>query len=143
MAVRLDMNSGDFAKNFRAFLDTKREAAADVEAAVRAIVADVAARGDDALKDYTREFDRFDLDRAGLRVTAREIAAAVTSMRAAPRSTRLNSPATRIEPITAARCRRTIASPMRSASSSARAGPRSRRSGFMCRAAPPPIRRRC
>jgi histidinol dehydrogenase len=79
MAVRLDMNSGDFAKNFRVLLDSKREASADVEAAVRAIVADVAARGDDAVKDYTREFDRCDLDRTGLKVTADEIAAAVKS----------------------------------------------------------------
>jgi histidinol dehydrogenase len=79
MAVRLDMNSGDFAKDFRALLDSKREASADVEAAVRAIVADVAARGDDAIKDYTRKFDRCDLDRTGLKVTADEIAAAVIS----------------------------------------------------------------
>jgi histidinol dehydrogenase len=79
MAVRLDMNSSDFAKGFRALLDAKREASADVETAVRAIVADVAARGDDAIKDHTRKFDRCDLDRIGLKVTADEIAAAVTS----------------------------------------------------------------
>jgi histidinol dehydrogenase len=79
MAIRLDTRATDFAERFRAFLDTKREAAADVEAAVRAIVADVAARGDQALYDYTRRFDQFDLDRAGLRVTEQEIAAAVKS----------------------------------------------------------------
>jgi histidinol dehydrogenase len=79
MAVRLDMNSSDFAKGFRALLDGKREASADVEAAVRAIVADVAARGDDAVKDYTRKFDRCDLDLVGIKVTADEIAAAVKS----------------------------------------------------------------
>ena len=79
MAVRLDMNSGNFAKDFRALLDLKREAAADVEAAVRAIIADVAARGDDAIKDYTRKFDRCDLDRTGLKVTPDEIAAAAKS----------------------------------------------------------------
>ena len=77
MAVRLQMNSGDFAREFRALLDAKRETAADVEATVRAIVADVATRGDDAVKDYTRKFDRCDLDRAGLKVTADDIAAAV------------------------------------------------------------------
>jgi histidinol dehydrogenase len=77
MAIHLDIRATDFAERFRAFLDTKREAAADVEAAVRAIVADVAARGDQALYDYTRRFDRFDLDRAGLRVTEQEITAAV------------------------------------------------------------------
>jgi histidinol dehydrogenase len=79
MAVRLQMNSGDFAQGFRTLLDAKRAATADVEAAVHAIVADVAARGDDAIKDYTRKFDRCDLDRIGLKVTADEIAAAVKS----------------------------------------------------------------
>jgi histidinol dehydrogenase len=79
MAIHLDIRSGDFAQKFRAFLDTKREAAADVEAVVRAIVVDVAIRGDDALKDYARKFDRLDLDRVGLRVTAAEIAAAVAA----------------------------------------------------------------
>jgi histidinol dehydrogenase len=79
MTTRLDMNSGDFAKSFRALLDAKRETSADVEAAVRTIVADVAAYGDDAIKDYTRKFDRCDLDRTGLKVTADEIAAAVNA----------------------------------------------------------------
>ena len=76
MAIRLDTRGADFAKQFRVFLDTKREVSADVDAAARAIVADVAARGDRALQDYTRKFDQCDLDRYGLRVTAQEIAAA-------------------------------------------------------------------
>jgi histidinol dehydrogenase len=79
MAVRLQMNSSNFAQGFRALLDTKREAIAGVEAAVHAIVADVAARGDEAIKDYSRQFDHCDLDRIGLKVTADEIAAAVKS----------------------------------------------------------------
>jgi histidinol dehydrogenase len=45
MAIRLDTRSADFAQKFRAFLDGKRETSADVEAVVRAIVADVIARG--------------------------------------------------------------------------------------------------
>jgi histidinol dehydrogenase len=77
MAIRLDTRSADFAQQFRAFLDGKRETSADVEAAVRAIVSDVAARGDTALKAYTQKFDRLDLDRVGLKVTADEIAAAL------------------------------------------------------------------
>ena len=44
-----------------------------------AIIADVAARGDQALIELTRKFDRLDLDQAGLRVTADEIAAAHAS----------------------------------------------------------------
>ena len=79
MAIHLDTRAGDFAERFRALLDTKREAAADVEAAVRAIVADVAARGDQALADYTRRFDQFDVQSAGLRVTEPEVAAAIES----------------------------------------------------------------
>jgi histidinol dehydrogenase len=76
MPIRLDTRAPDFAERFRAFLATKRETAADVEGAVRAIIADVAARGDRALVELTRKFDRVDLDRIGLRVTAAEIDAA-------------------------------------------------------------------
>jgi histidinol dehydrogenase len=77
MPIRLDTRAADFAEKFRVFLDTKREISADVDAAAGAIVADVAARGDQALRDYTHKFDQFDLDRAGLRVTPEEIAAAL------------------------------------------------------------------
>jgi histidinol dehydrogenase len=77
MAIRLDIRSGDFAQRFRAFLDTKREISPDVEATVRGIVADVAARGDAALKDYTLKFDKLDLDRTALAISAKEIDAAV------------------------------------------------------------------
>lgn len=77
MAIRLDTRAADFVPRFRAFLDTKRETSADVAATVRAIVSDVALRGDDALSDYTRKFDRFDLDSVGPRVTPDELAAAV------------------------------------------------------------------
>ncbi|MGB7036556.1 MAG: histidinol dehydrogenase, partial [Xanthobacteraceae bacterium] len=79
MAIHLDIRSGDFAARFRAFLDTKREAAADVEAVVRAIVDDVAARGDLAVKEYTRKFDKLDLDSVALKVTAEEVALAVAA----------------------------------------------------------------
>ncbi|MGN6459695.1 MAG: histidinol dehydrogenase [Pseudolabrys sp.] len=76
MPLRLDSQSADFAARFRAFLGAKREASADVEQAVRAILADVQARGDAALIDYTRRFDRLTLTPQTLRVPAAEIAAA-------------------------------------------------------------------
>jgi histidinol dehydrogenase len=76
MAIRLDTRSGDFVRRFRAFLDTKRETSADVETTVRAILADVAAHGDQSLKDYTKKFDGLDLDRVGLKVSGDDIAAA-------------------------------------------------------------------
>ena len=79
MAIRLDTRAADFAEKFRAFLDTKREVSADVEATVRNIVADVAALGDQALRDYTQRFDRFDLNIVGLRVAPQEAEAALKS----------------------------------------------------------------
>jgi histidinol dehydrogenase len=79
MPLRLDSRASDFAERFRTFLATKREVSADVEAAVRAIIADVAARGDRAVIELTRQFDRFDPAKAGLKVAADEIEAAVAA----------------------------------------------------------------
>jgi histidinol dehydrogenase len=76
MPVRLDRSSADFDERFGKFLAAKREVSADVEAAARAIVEDVAARGDAALIEATRKFDRLALEAKGLRVTAAEIDAA-------------------------------------------------------------------
>jgi len=76
MPIRLDSQAPDFAAKFEAFLATKREASADVDKAARDIIADVVARGDAALIDLTRKFDRLDLGQAGLRVTPDEIAKA-------------------------------------------------------------------
>jgi histidinol dehydrogenase len=77
MPVRLDRSSADFTKRFGDFLAMKREVAADIEAATRLIVDDVASRGDLALIEATRKFDRLDLDPSRLRVGTDEIAAAV------------------------------------------------------------------
>jgi histidinol dehydrogenase len=77
MPVRLDRSSADFTKRFGDFLAMKREVSADIEAAARVIVDDVADRGDLALIEATRRFDRLDLDPSRLRVSAGEIAAAV------------------------------------------------------------------
>jgi histidinol dehydrogenase len=77
MPVRLDRKSADFTKRFGEFLAMKREVSADIEAATRLIVDDVAKRGDLALIEATRKFDRLDLDASRLRVSAGEIDAAV------------------------------------------------------------------
>src|SRR5580700_2897224 len=77
MPVLLDTSSADFGRAFAAFLAMKREVAADVEAACRRIVDDVAARGDAALIEATRRLDRLDLDASRLRVSADEIEQAV------------------------------------------------------------------
>ena len=76
MPIRLDSRSADFSARFAAFLATKREAAEDVEQAVRAIIAEVRNNGDRALVALSQKFDRVDLDRVGLRVSAAEIEAA-------------------------------------------------------------------
>jgi histidinol dehydrogenase len=77
MPVRLDRSSADFDERFGKFLSAKREVSADVEAAARAIVQDVASRGDAALIEATKKYDRLELDASGLRVTPAEIEAAV------------------------------------------------------------------
>src|SRR3954469_21569579 len=79
MSIRLDARAADFPQKFRAFLDTKREASPDVEQTVRAIIADVAARGDTALIQLTNKFDRVDVSAAGLRVTQAELDAATAA----------------------------------------------------------------
>ncbi|TDH38225.1 histidinol dehydrogenase [Pseudohoeflea suaedae] len=76
MVLRLDHSSEDFASRFDAFLKTKREVSADVNADVAAIIDEVRRRGDEALHDLTLKFDRLDTRAAGLRVTEAEIAAA-------------------------------------------------------------------
>jgi histidinol dehydrogenase len=76
MPIRLESNSADFPTRFAAFLATKRETAEDVVASVRAIIADVRERGDSALVDMSKKFDRVDLEKIGLRVSAKEITAA-------------------------------------------------------------------
>ncbi|RUM98973.1 histidinol dehydrogenase [Pseudaminobacter arsenicus] len=76
MAITLNHSDADFEARFAAFLTTKREASADVDAAVRDIVAEVRARGDAALIDYTGRFDRADLDMLGIAVSADDIAKA-------------------------------------------------------------------
>src|SRR3954469_23469612 len=83
MPVRLDRSSADFAERFASFLAMKREVSADIEAATRDIVEDVAARGDAALIEATRKFDRLELEAGALRITPAEVEAAVKACDAA------------------------------------------------------------
>lgn len=76
MTLRLSTADADFEDRFTAFLATKREASQEVDAAVREIIARVRAEGDRALKEYTKRFDRFDVEKAGMRVERSEIEAA-------------------------------------------------------------------
>ncbi len=73
MPIRLDTRQPGFDAAFAELLAAKRETAADVDRTVADIIADVRARGDAAVLDYTRRFDRLDLGAGKLAVTAAEI----------------------------------------------------------------------
>ena len=80
MPQRLDSNQPDFEAAFASVLSAKREQAADVDAAVAGIVADVRRHGDAALIEYTARFDRLTLEPGQLRVSPDEIAAAMEAV---------------------------------------------------------------
>ena len=77
MPLHLSTANADFERAFASFLGAKREASEDVDAVVRAIIAEVRRDGDKALVALTWRFDRLDLETKGIRVSAAEIAAAV------------------------------------------------------------------
>jgi histidinol dehydrogenase len=77
MPFRLDAAAADFSAQFEQLLHMKRETAEDVDQIVRDIIADVIARGDEALIDYSRRFDRIDLTPETLRIAPADIDAAV------------------------------------------------------------------
>ena len=79
MPVRLDSRAVDFPASFRALLAQRREVMAGVEAAVHSIIADVALRGDRALIELSRRFDRVHLGELGIKVAAEEIDSALAA----------------------------------------------------------------
>ncbi|RWB31318.1 histidinol dehydrogenase [Mesorhizobium sp.] len=76
MAITLRLSDADFEQRFAAFLLTKREVSADVDAVVRAIIARVRAEGDAALIEYTQKFEQADLKGLGMAVSQDDIAEA-------------------------------------------------------------------
>ena len=74
MPMFLSSADPDFETGFQALLGMKREEAEDVDQAVTAIIAQVRARGDAALIDLTRRFDRFELTTESLAFSPAEIA---------------------------------------------------------------------
>lgn len=79
MPRRLSSADPGFARAFEAFLDEKREATDDVRSVVAAIIEDVRRRGDQAVFDYTKRFDRLDVTAETMTVSAAEMAAAVAA----------------------------------------------------------------
>ncbi|MBB3995212.1 histidinol dehydrogenase [Sulfitobacter undariae] len=80
MPVFLDATSADFEVEFTKLLNAKREDSPDVDAVVADIIADVRARGDQAVIDLTAKFDRLTLTADTLRITDDEIAAAIAQV---------------------------------------------------------------
>ncbi|KQX25386.1 MULTISPECIES: histidinol dehydrogenase [unclassified Sphingomonas] len=80
MPLRLDSRDPGFPAAFAALVDGRREADEDVSRDVRAIVAAVRDGGDAALADYTRRFDRHDLDASGWRIERAECDAALAGL---------------------------------------------------------------
>jgi histidinol dehydrogenase len=76
MLRRLNASDEDFEVRFAALVDANREAEEDVSRSVTRIIADVRARGDAALIELSRRFDRVELSSGTLRVSVEEIAAA-------------------------------------------------------------------
>ena len=69
----LNTNDRNFEEVFQAVLAAKREDSPDVDAVVADIILDVRSRGDEAVLELTKKFDRLQLDADGLRFTNAEI----------------------------------------------------------------------
>ncbi|MCP5364353.1 MAG: histidinol dehydrogenase [Hyphomicrobiales bacterium] len=73
MPRRLDADDAAFPAAFSQLLNAKRENSADVGAIVAEILADVRTRGDDAVLEYTRRFDRIELTPETMRVSKNDL----------------------------------------------------------------------
>ncbi len=72
MPLRLDASAPGFEKEFSAFLGRNRDTDENVDRVVAGIVADVRARGDAAVVDYTARFDWAGITAANMRISDAE-----------------------------------------------------------------------
>jgi histidinol dehydrogenase len=93
---RLDAAAPGFEKDFSTFLGRNRDTDENVDRVVADIIADVRARGDAAVVEYTRKFDKVDTDAASLRISDAERSAAAAKVPSAQREA-LTFAARRIE----------------------------------------------
>ena len=96
MPLRLDASAPGFDNDFSAFLARNRDVDENVDRVVAEIIADVRARGDAAVAEYTRKFDHVDTDANGLRISDAERRAAAAQVPAVQREA-LEFAAKRIE----------------------------------------------
>lgn len=80
MVRRLNASDASFDADFQALLFAKREEEEDVALVVKAIIADVRKRGDDALVELTNKFDKAGVTAATLKLSAAEIDAALAKV---------------------------------------------------------------
>jgi histidinol dehydrogenase len=69
----LNIADADFSENFAAILRRAEETDPGVETLVQEVIADIRARGDAALLEYTSRFDRLDTNAQGLLIQEEEI----------------------------------------------------------------------
>ncbi len=77
MPAFLDTTAPGFRDQFEALVHSRRDQGENVGSTVSTIIADVRARGDQALIELSARFDHVDLEAEGLRFTADQIAAAM------------------------------------------------------------------
>lgn len=80
MAQILRQSSTNFEKEFRIFLDSKREVSQSVDDIVRDIIHKVRDAGDQALIDFSAKFDRVNLKEKGLKISEEEIDEAIKAV---------------------------------------------------------------
>jgi len=96
MARRLNAADASFAADFENLLFAKREEEEDVAQVVRSIIADVRARGDDALVELTNRFDKAGVSAGTLKLSLDEINAALAAV-SKPQLAAIETAAQRIE----------------------------------------------
>ena len=140
---RLDAADPGFDRELAALIAFEAAQDPAVDAAVAAIVADVRARGDAALLEYTARFDGVDAPSvAALEIAAAEMRRAFDALPDAQRAA-LRAPRRASARTTSGRRSRRGRTATRTAASSASRSRRSTASASTCPAARPRIRRRC
>ncbi|UXN06000.1 histidinol dehydrogenase [Bartonella sp. HY761] len=80
MVLVLRQQNNDFEAKFKQFLGSKREVSQDVDDVVRAVIHHVRENGDEALIEYSLQFDRIDLRETGIAISQQDIETAAASI---------------------------------------------------------------